>query len=53
MPSWSSKAVTENIPPALPQAVDDTQARAEFRDGVLELDLPKKAGGNGKSLPIA
>jgi len=36
----------------LPQQVDDSQARAEFHDGVLELDLPKKSGGNGKSLAI-
>lgn len=37
----------------LPQAVDDTLAKAEFKDGVLELDLPKKTGGNGKPLTIA
>jgi HSP20 family protein len=36
----------------LPQAIDDTQAHAEFKDGVLELELPKKAGGNGKPLAI-
>ena len=37
----------------LPQAIDDTQAHAEFRDGVLELALPKKTGGNGKPLAIS
>lgn len=37
----------------LPQAVDDAQAHAEFHDGVLELDLPKKTGGNGKPLSIS
>ena len=37
----------------LPQPVDDGQARAEFRDGVLELELPKKSGGTGKPLTIA
>lgn len=37
----------------LPQAIDDTQAHAEFRDGVLELELPKKTGGNGKPLTIS
>jgi HSP20 family protein len=37
----------------LPQPVDDAQARAEFRDGVLELELPKKSGGTGKPLAIA
>lgn len=36
----------------LPQAVDDSQARAEFHDGVLELTLPKKAGGSAKPLAI-
>jgi HSP20 family molecular chaperone IbpA len=28
------------------------QAHAEFKDGVLALELPKKAGGNGKPLAI-
>lgn len=36
----------------LPQAVDDGGAKASFHDGVLELDLPKKASGGGKSLKI-
>lgn len=37
----------------LPQAVDDAAARAEFKDGVLQLELPKKAGGSGTPLAIA
>ena len=37
----------------LPQPVDDAQAHAEFKDGVLELELPKKSGGTGKPLTIA
>lgn len=37
----------------LPQPVDDAQARAGFRDGVLELELPRKTGGNGKPLTIS
>jgi HSP20 family protein len=36
----------------LPQAVDDTQAKAEYHDGILELSLPKKAGGTAKTLTI-
>jgi len=36
----------------LPQPVDNAQAHAEFRNGVLELELPKKSGGNGKPLTI-
>lgn len=37
----------------LPQPVDDAQARAEFKDGVLELELPKRNGGQGKPLAIS
>ena len=37
---------------SLPQAVDDTAAKAEYRDGVLELTLPKKAGGTSRKLDI-
>jgi HSP20 family protein len=37
---------------SLPQAVDDTTAKAEYRDGVLELTLPKKAGGTSRKLDI-
>jgi HSP20 family protein len=36
----------------LPQAVDDTQAKAEYHDGILELSLPKKTGGTAKTLAI-
>jgi HSP20 family protein len=36
----------------LPQAVDDAQAKAEYHDGILELSLPKKAGGTAKTLTV-
>lgn len=36
----------------LPQPVDDAQANAEYHDGILELSLPKKAGGTAKTLAI-
>lgn len=36
----------------LPQEVDDAAAEAKYRDGILELTLPKKAGGGGKQLSI-
>ncbi len=36
----------------LPQVVDDTQAQAQFHDGVLELTLPKKTGGSARPLAI-
>jgi HSP20 family protein len=36
----------------LPQPVDDTQAKAEYHDGILELTLPKKIGGTAKTLTI-
>jgi HSP20 family protein len=36
----------------LPQPVDDTQAKAEYHDGILELTLPKKTGGSAKTLAI-
>jgi HSP20 family protein len=36
----------------LPQPVDDAQAKAEYHDGILELTLPKKAGGTAKTLAI-
>lgn len=35
-----------------PQAVDDTKASAKYASGVLELVLPKKAGGSSKKIPI-
>ena len=36
----------------LPQAVDESTAEAKAHDGILELVLPKKAGGGGKRLQI-
>ena len=36
----------------LPQNVDDGAAQAKYQDGILELTLPKKAGGGGKQLSI-
>jgi HSP20 family protein len=37
---------------ALPQELDETKAEAKFRDGVLELTLPKKAAAARKSITI-
>ena len=37
----------------LPAAVDAGAAKAEYKDGVLNLVLPKKAGGNGHRVTIA
>jgi HSP20 family protein len=36
----------------LPQEVDDSKAEAKFRDGVLELTLPKKAAAQRKQISI-
>ena len=36
----------------LPQEVDETKADAKFRDGVLELSLPKRAAAQRKSITI-
>jgi HSP20 family protein len=36
----------------LPQSVDDSQANAEYHDGILELTLPKKTGGTAKTLAV-
>jgi HSP20 family protein len=36
----------------LPQEVDETKAEAKFRDGVLELTLPKKAAAQRKQVTI-
>jgi HSP20 family protein len=36
----------------LPQELDDAKAEAKFRDGVLELTLPKKAAAARKALTI-
>jgi HSP20 family protein len=37
---------------ALPQEVDETKAAAKFRDGVLELTLPKKSAAQRKPIQI-
>jgi HSP20 family protein len=36
----------------LPQEVDEAKAEAKFRDGVLELKLPKKAAAQRKQVTI-
>ena len=36
----------------LPQEVDEAKAEAKFRDGVLELKLPKKAAAQRKQISI-
>jgi HSP20 family protein len=36
----------------LPQEVDDSKAQARFKDGVLELTLPKKAEAQRKQIAI-
>ena len=36
----------------LPQEVDETKAEAKFRDGVLELTLPKKSAAQRKQISI-
>ena len=36
----------------LPQEVDESKAEAKFRDGVLELMLPKKAAAQRKQISI-
>jgi HSP20 family protein len=37
---------------SLPQEVDESKAEAKFRDGVLELTLPKKAAAARKQISI-
>jgi HSP20 family protein len=37
---------------SLPQELDEAKAEAKFRDGVLELTLPKKAAAARKSIAI-
>lgn len=37
---------------ALPQEIDEAKADAKFRDGVLELTLPKKAAAARKQISI-
>ena len=36
----------------LPQEVDETKAEAKFKDGILELTLPKKAAAQRKQISI-
>lgn len=36
----------------LPQELDEAKAEAKFRDGVLELTLPKKAAATSKAITI-
>ena len=36
----------------LPTAVDEKGAKAEYKDGVLSLTLPKKGNGSGKRISI-
>ena len=38
---------------SLPTEVDEKAAKAEYKDGVLKLVLPKKANGNGHRISIA
>lgn len=38
---------------SLAQDVDDQGARAKYQDGVLELSLPKKAGGSVKAIAVS
>lgn len=38
---------------SLPLEVDEKGARAEYKDGVLNLTLPKKANGGGKRISVA
>ena len=37
---------------SLPQELDEAKAEAKFRDGVLELTLPKKAAAARKQISI-
>lgn len=38
---------------SLPTEVDEKAARAEYKDGVLNLVLPKKANGAGKRISVS
>jgi HSP20 family protein len=38
---------------SLPTEVDDKAAKAEYKDGVLKLVLPKKSNGGGRRISIA
>ena len=46
----SSSAFSRSI--WLPAEVDSDAAKAAFKDGVLEVTLPKTAGAKGKNVPI-
>jgi HSP20 family protein len=37
----------------LPAAVDEKGAKAEYKDGVLQLTLPKKGNGSAKRIAVA
>jgi len=37
----------------LPSDVDSTASKAEYKDGVLKLTLPKKANGSAKRISVA
>jgi len=37
----------------LPASVDEKTAKAEYKDGVLNLTLPKKANGSAKRIAVA
>jgi len=38
---------------SLPTEVDEKGAKAEYKDGVLNLMLPKKANGGGKRVSVS
>ena len=38
---------------SLPTAVDSKGAKAEYKDGVLNLTLPKKSNGGGKRIAVS
>jgi HSP20 family protein len=38
---------------SLPLEVDEKAAKAEYKDGVLNLVLPKKANGGGKRISVS
>jgi HSP20 family protein len=38
---------------SLPTEVDEKSAKAEYKDGVLNLTLPKKADGGGKRISVS
>jgi HSP20 family protein len=38
---------------SLPAEVDEKAVKAEYKDGVLNLVLPKKANGGGKRISVS